>query len=178
MASRNKTAFKKALVFVVFCCVLFAVVVPTFVKHIRKSGGGEIHDHSWRLTSGARIYYMRNRWDSNGNVIMHHSFPNARRIPNTYNCKGMNTPQEKWAEYGWDALHFSVTPVHYYIYEFKSSGVDMNAKFTATATGDLDCDGEFVKYEWRGGISKHDGSVEITGPIITNQKKWLWFKNR
>lgn len=67
----------------------------------------------------------------------------------------------------WAALNFSVDDPHYFQYEYISSGTGKNAKFTARAIGDLDCNGDKWIFE-RSGYVNDDLSVGSNG-LKTNK---------
>ncbi|HIA04842.1 MAG TPA: hypothetical protein EYN66_23590 [Myxococcales bacterium] len=47
----------------------------------------------------------------------------------------------------WSKLFFQPAGQHYFAYEYRLSGTGANAKFTAAAYADLDCDGTFSTFE-------------------------------
>lgn len=53
-----------------------------------------------------------------------------------------------WQAEGWKNLNFSVDADFYYSYEFLSDG----SSYTARAIGDLDCNGVYSTFEWRGSV--------------------------
>ena len=53
----------------------------------------------------------------------------------------------KWTTMTWSALNFQMNDQHYFGYAFESSGILANAKFTASAYADLDCDGELSTFQ-------------------------------
>ena len=53
----------------------------------------------------------------------------------------------KWTTETWSALNFQMNDQHYFGYAFESSGTLANAKFTASAYADLDCDGELSTFQ-------------------------------
>jgi hypothetical protein len=52
-----------------------------------------------------------------------------------------------WSEDTWSALNFQINDEHYFVYSFDASGTLSAAVFTATANGDLDCDGTFSTFQ-------------------------------
>jgi hypothetical protein len=52
-----------------------------------------------------------------------------------------------WSDHTWSALSFQINDEHYFVYSFDSSGTLTAANFTATANGDLDCDGTFSTFQ-------------------------------
>lgn len=57
---------------------------------------------------------------------------------------------DNWNNPTWSALMFQLNSNHYYAYKYESSGVYGAAKFTATAYGDLDCDGNWSTFVLNG----------------------------
>ncbi len=45
------------------------------------------------------------------------------------------------------ALKFAITDQHYFRYSFDSSGTGPNARYTAEANADLDCDGTYSTFQ-------------------------------
>ena len=48
---------------------------------------------------------------------------------------------DSWSAATWEALNFAISDPHYYSYQYDSAGEGTAATFTASAFGDLDCDG-------------------------------------
>lgn len=72
--------------------------------------------------------------------------------------------EDDWNSPTWKALRFHVTGRHYYRFEFLSSGTGADAKFAATAYGDLDCDGELSTYKLTGiGVDAPDDPCSEVG---------------
>jgi hypothetical protein len=61
-----------------------------------------------------------------------------------------SAPKYTAAPFSWTALKFAIPQPHRYAYKFESSGTYGAAQFTATAYGDLDCDGEWSTFELHG----------------------------
>ena len=58
-------------------------------------------------------------------------------------------------------MNFSVNSPHYYQYCFESSGTGAEATFTATAMGDLDCDGEKSTFKRMGVVDMSGGDCSV-----------------
>ena len=61
----------------------------------------------------------------------------------------------------WDLLDFSVTEDHYFVYSYNGA---TGADYSATATGDLDCDGTTVDYVINGTAVAGNPSTTLTKP--------------
>ena len=152
--------------------LLAAVAIPSFTKYTNRAKTVEATEALDKIKGGARQYYVTDHWDSNGNLLPK-GFPNVsghgRWTPAKSSCKKRLTPTTRWDKDGWGPIHFALTEPHYYQYKFVApSTTGTGAVYTATARGDLDCDGKFSTFELRGSID-NEGSVKVIGPIISNE---------
>ncbi len=156
--------------------VLTAVAVPAFVKYIRKSKTVEAIESLAKIKMGARQYFVADKWLTNG-TIAPKAFPIITTNPSPPSAPASCCanggkcwfPTSSWDSWGWAPLHFGITESpHYYGYTFLSSGTSTSAVYTATAQGDLDCDGKTSTWEIRGSIDD-EGSVRAFGPIMTDE---------
>lgn len=122
-----------------------------------------------KIKAGARQYYVHHRYDQQGNLLPKR-FPNSTRLTPALgpNCDRGVTPSIQWQSRGWKQLQFAISEPHYYAFQFTSSGAGPNARFTARAYGDLDCDGEWSTFELRGSVDP-EGVIKVVGPIITDE---------
>jgi hypothetical protein len=72
-----------------------------------------------------------------------------------------------WDNAPWKQLKFGVTKAHYYQYTYSTNGTDQNAKYTAVAKGDLDCDNNFGTYTIQGEVAT-SGEVQRSQLIVSN----------
>lgn len=68
----------------------------------------------------------------------------------------------------WNALNFAVSDPHWYSYQYDSHGFGEGAQFTASAFGDLDCDGEYSTFV-RFGIVENGEVRGSAGLYIANE---------
>ncbi len=81
----------------------------------------------------------------------------------------LDVSSSAWADArGWQALSFAPEDPHYYAYQYDSSGQGNSAQFTASAFGDLDCDGEFSTFV-RFGRVEYGEVVGSAGLHIQNE---------
>ena len=145
--------------------ILAAVAIPAFMKYIKKSKTTEARQFVKKIYEGAREYYM-DRNGQRGSVI-----PNAPQFPEpaaiatrpalgTCCATGDKCAPDatQWTDRTWVALKFSVDDPSYYSYTYNTA--DPTASYTATANGDLDCDGEYSTFEMFGVIN----SANADGP--------------
>jgi hypothetical protein len=62
--------------------------------------------------------------------------------------------QSHWGAATWESLNFAVSDPHYYSYQYDSSGTRVGATFTASAFGDLDCDGIYSTFVRVGEVAR------------------------
>ena len=68
----------------------------------------------------------------------------------------------RWSTPGWRALDFEMTEPHFFRYSYTPSAD--GSSFTATAVGDLDCDGVAITYTLRGSAVNGEPRVELVEP--------------
>jgi hypothetical protein len=150
--------------------VLAAVAVPAFIKYQKKAKSSEAVDMIDKMRKGAADYYSSPRVDQNGERIPAQFPPSQAATPTAGTCCGsLGGPDADgdgrcdpnpaiWESETWSALKFQVTDPHYFVYAFESNGkTGSEAEFTASAYGDLDCDG--IQSTFRGtGRGKCEGT--------------------
>lgn len=123
--------------------VLAAVAIPSFVNYQRKAKAVEAELELRRIGHAAIMYFDE-----------HGRFPDAAAgpTPATPCCDG---PGHKcapviddWAAEPWRTLGVTMLEPHRYQYTF-TPGAD-GSTFTATAIGDLDCDGTTAEFTLTG----------------------------
>ncbi len=79
-----------------------------------------------------------------------------------------------WSTNTWSSLNFQMNDQHYFGYAFESSGVLGNARFTARAHADLDCDGKLSTFERFGygeaSAASADCTMKASGEIKTTDE--------
>ncbi|MCA9666091.1 MAG: pilin [Myxococcales bacterium] len=157
--------------------ILAAVAIPAFVKYLRKSKTVEATEGLDKVKAGAKSYFQADHYDSTGNLLAK-QFPGGSigETPNAVTAcctAGANAPKctpnsAAWDQAIWRQLQFQLTEPHYFSWAFGASGSNKGATFTATARGDLDCDGVTSTYTILGSIDSEFGVVG-KGPIISNE---------
>jgi type IV pilus assembly protein PilA len=141
--------------------ILASIAIPAFMKYVRRSKTSEASMNLRRLFDSSVVYYDAEYVTSAG-VFLPKQFPDPiGPTPGVGSCcsgaaGGGKCPGNAslWeAAPSWNALHFAITDPHYYWYTYASSGTDTSSKFTASANGDLDCDGLYSTYERVGTVS-------------------------
>ena len=122
--------------------VLSAVAIPAFLEYMRKSRKTEHEIVLGRIAKSAEMHFAKDA-----------AFPvgKAGPMPATSCC---TTPDKKCApnttawdtDAMWQRLDIQMAEPHYFRYTYQGSAKE----FTATAIGDLDCDGVEVTFAVRG----------------------------
>jgi len=152
--------------------VLAAIAIPNFMKYIRKSKTSEAREQLSKMYAQARVYYLETYGAREAGGIVLHQFPGTIPLTPAVTCcrgQGINRcPPEpsQWTAPTWVALHFSINDPHYYRYEFISSGTGVDARFTARARGDLDCDGIESTFEMYGAVTSDSGDITGTSGVV------------
>lgn len=120
-------------------------------------GGGAEGTMNIRKLHDASVAYFRN----------HQSFPASTPLHPELGCRRR---ESTWEEPTWEALQFRIVDPHRFSFQYDSSGSGASAQFTASAFGDLDCDGvasTFVRFGSVREIEVDGGSprLEVRGSI-------------
>jgi len=157
--------------------ILAAVAIPAFMKYIRRSKTTEplmnlrkIYDSSVSYfesehatqtgTILPRQFPLSASWTPNGPGICC-AAPGQKCNPSTY------APQ--WSTNSWTALNFSVDDPFYYSYQYDAAGTDNTALFTASASGDLNCDGKTFSLFQRVGFVENNNVTGGAGLYTQNE---------
>ena len=137
----------------VVASTLAVVAIPAFVKYTRRAKTTEAIDELDKIYKGAALYYTTPHVDRRGRRLPC-QFPASTGVtPRAATCCGAlggpdadgddlcDPDPSAWSHATWSALNFQIAQPHRYVYSFDSSGTMATAGFTATANGDLDCDG-------------------------------------
>ena len=153
--------------------ILAAVAIPAFSKYVKRSRTAEAVGHLNKMWAGSVTFYETDHADSSGNAIAK-QFPATAPDELDTECGCQDTGKcpggsAKWQDVSWVGLQFSLPDPHLYMPHYTSKGTASTATFTASATGDLDCNKKVSTFA-RGGIIDTNG--DVTGsraPIITNE---------
>lgn len=148
--------------------ILAAIAIPAFSKYIRKSRTSEVAGHLNKMWAGSVTYYMSDFTfvDSDGQgKPLPKQFPgDSAEWETTEHCcalPGARCPggSPVWSTDGvWLALKFSIPDPHNYLPGYQSTGTGLDAKFKASALGNMDCDAVVAEFS-------RDGYVTPTGDV-------------
>jgi prepilin-type N-terminal cleavage/methylation domain-containing protein len=159
--------------------ILAAIAIPAFTRYVKKSRTAEAAGHLNKMWAGSLVYYETDHFTaSNTNTVrLDRQFPATTAAANGGTQCGCSTggrcPGNDAiynTDAGWVALAFSMPDPYNYLPTYTSSGTGASAIFTATATGDLDCDASLATFVRKGGINATSGDViGNSAPQITNE---------
>jgi hypothetical protein len=153
-----------------------AVAIPSFMKYQAKARTIEARMMLNRISQSARMYYKSPHTTKTGEVMAAQFPPSTSLTPSnikqsfcaTGRYHKSKVSNQNWNQAGWKALNFVPKNRIGFAYEFISSGVGGKARFTARATGDLDCDGVVSTFEQKGRIDSQ-GNVILVPLKVVNE---------
>lgn len=142
------------MITVAILAILAVIAVPAFIKYMRRAKTTEAIDELDKIYKGAAHYYTTGHLHDSG-LKVPCQFPAAQGVTpiNATCCSTLGGPDANgdercdsdpyvWSDNRiWSALSFQLSDEHYFLYAFDSQGTLSGASFTASAYGDLDCDG-------------------------------------
>jgi prepilin-type N-terminal cleavage/methylation domain-containing protein len=140
--------------------ILASVAIPMFVGAMNSAKSGEALLQLDKLGKRALIEYSTNA-----------TFPQVAAVTTpAQDCCAQNAGGKKkcavvaadWATAGWQSLDFSLDKDFYYQYAYTPA--NNGASFTATATGDRDCDGTTITYTLTGESATGTPRTTLTEP--------------
>lgn len=158
------------MIVVVILGILAAIAIPAFIKYIRQSKTSEAKENLGYIYKGMITYYQEEHVLAGTGTVVTLYFPktNLAPIPGTVPTgQRVTVPSATWeADVTFDAIRFSVTePIYYqYLITTHVEGPGKTASFSASATGDLDGDGNTSLFQ-RGALVTADGAP-VGSPLI------------
>ena len=157
--------------------ILAAVAIPAFMKYIRRSKTTEATMNIRKLYDSS-VTYFESEHATQAGAILPRQFPGA--VAWTPNGPGIccGDPGQKcqpskyaaqWNNVSWTALNFSVDDPFYYSYQYDSAGTDATSQFSASASGDLNCDGKVFSLFQRVGFIQNNNVTGGAGLYTHNE---------
>jgi prepilin-type N-terminal cleavage/methylation domain-containing protein len=143
--------------------ILAAVAIPAFMDYMKRSKKTEASLQLNKIgKNNKRIYSETSSFaTANGAALPTHAGKGC--------CGGANNhcavDIAGWAgDAGWKALDFQIDEPSLFYYKYTGGA----AAFTATATGDLDCDTVEITYTLTGAATSGNPSVALTEPGVND----------
>jgi prepilin-type N-terminal cleavage/methylation domain-containing protein len=146
--------------------IISAIAIPAFTKYMRRSRSAEVAGFLNKQWAGSVTYYTTD-FTGTAAMILPRQFPGSTAAWERTDvhdcceltggmCPGASTVFSD--DPVWKALKFSIPDAHYYMPSYSGGGEGTNARFTAYAQGNLDCDAVVAKF-WRVGSVGTGGDV-------------------
>lgn len=135
--------------------MLAAIAIPAFTGYMKKAKLSEASLQLNKLGKNAKVYYIENAAFPKGEAPLSPA-ASCCTAPGTKCAPAVAT----WATPVWQALDFQIDEPHLFRYSYRSDGQTL----TATAVGDLDCDGVEITYTLTGTIVDQAPVMQITPP--------------
>jgi hypothetical protein len=159
--------------------ILAAIAIPAFTRYVRKSRTAETAGHLNKMWAGSLTYYMSDFTGSGANVgkALAKQFPGDVGLWENNGVRCCNSPGARcpggstiWSsDLVWLGLKFSIPDAHNYIPGYTSSGTGTSAKFTASALGDMNCNGIDSEFRRDGHVTPTGDVAGQTQPVIINE---------
>lgn len=163
------------MVVVLVMMLLTTAAVPSYVKYLRRTRTIEATMNLRRLFDASVSYFQAEHARVDG-VIVSRQFPVSSPTnpvsPSVCCVHGKCDPRTyaaSWNEPGWSALNFSVDDPFLFAYQYDAGGFDAAASFTATAFGDLNCDGRTSLFQRVGRVGANNAVLGAAGLYVLNE---------
>lgn len=160
--------------------ILAAIAIPAFLRNAKKAKTAEATVQVKKIYDGARAYYAEESNAKGSFAPIAKQFPGddtgAANLTNPAlgACCGAGgkggkcdptdaTEVAGWKDSKWNALKFSMSDPHYYMYHYEAAGLGTAAAFTVDAYGDLNCDAVYSTFEMQGKINAEGEVVGQAG---------------
>ena len=121
--------------------------VMAFQGYAMRSRTTEATMNVRRLFDSSVSYYDSDHATAWGEILPPQFPASVPRTPAEVPCGvEVDANYDDWEHPTWEALNFSVRDRHRYSYQYDSEGTFIGATFTASAFGDLDCDGVYSTF--------------------------------
>ncbi|HEU4735311.1 MAG TPA: prepilin-type N-terminal cleavage/methylation domain-containing protein [Kofleriaceae bacterium] len=143
--------------------ILAAVAIPAFMDYIKRSKKTEASLQLNKIgKNNKRIYSETASFSTaDGAALPTHAGTGCCGGPNNH-CA---VDTAGWAgDAGWKALEFQIDEPSLFFYTYKGGATT----FTATAVGDLDCDGKEITYTLTGAAVGGNPSVTLVEPSLSD----------
>ena len=157
--------------------ILAAIAIPAFSKYVRRSKTTEAVMNLRKMFDSSVSYYEADHNGRDGGILLK-QFPGESLAygpaPGMNHCCGQVgdkcAPEaDAWDHPVWHALNFSVDDPHYFWYVYDTTGTGTDSRFTARASGNLNCNQAYSTFERVGGVNPATNAVIGGSGIFTFQ---------
>jgi type IV pilus assembly protein PilA len=158
--------------------ILAAVAIPAFTRYVKKSRTSEAVGHLNKEWAGSLTYYESDHITTGGTMLPK-QFPGDGKTASPANagtqcgcatggrCAGGDSV---WgSDLIWLALNFSLPDPHNYVPGYASANTGSSANFTASATGDLNCNQTSSSFSRQGSVNSNGDVTGSYQPLIVNE---------
>ncbi len=140
--------------------ILAAVAIPAFMDYMKKGKQSEAQLQLNKIMKNAKAAYNT---DSTYSTQVAPTTPTATCCTQNFDSK-KKCPAiaAEWQTPAWQSIDFQVDDPFYFQYAY--TGTATGADYVATATGDLDCDGQPIVYTMTGASLGGNPSFILTAP--------------
>lgn len=147
--------------------ILAAVAVPAFIKYIRRSKTSEAVGNIHKIVFGEAAYFSKDPLNRLGSTLTRY-YVDAPSTPGT--IPSGDKLLGDWDQLEWKWLNFSVDSPVVFQYNTTTAGSSLSSSFTATATGDLDADGDYSTFERTGSVNSVTGDIELAAGLYADNE--------
>jgi type IV pilus assembly protein PilA len=162
--------------------ILAAIAIPAFSRYVKKARTAEAAGHLNKMWAGSVAYYESDHMTQThtGATMLSRTFPATDNsaygggVTGAACCGGAGDKcpgnDTRFEGATWVALNFSIPDPHNYHPSYlNGGGIGNAATFTATASGDLDCDGTIATFTRLGGIGPTGDVVGGGAPTVVHE---------
>lgn len=140
--------------------ILAAVAIPAFMDYMKKGKQTEAQLQLNKILKNSKTAYNT---DSSYSTQVVAATPAVNCCTQNFQTKKKCQPiAAEWQTPGWQSLDFQIDDPFYFQYSY--TGVAAGDGYTATATGDLDCDNTTITYTLAGAAVGGNPSFTLTAP--------------
>jgi len=145
--------------------ILAAVAIPMFMDSMKKAKASEAKVQISKLQGTAKESFSTHSAFPIVTAIKTPAIDCCTQNPATKKCSAsLPANATQWATVPWQDLDFSMTEDHFFQYTFTGAA----GTYTATASGNIDCDATSVKYEV---VGTKDATTGVMSVVVNDTLK-------
>ena len=141
--------------------ILAAVAIPAFMDYMKKSKKTEAALQLNKIGKNSKVYYIENQtYVLAADPALLPTKPGGGGCCGGPNNKCAAVPASFAGDSGWSSIGFQIDEPSQFYYDYFGAA----STFSATATGDLDCDNTEITYLMNGTAVAGNPAVSLTEP--------------